>query len=1215
MIVPINHHEHWLTGIIQRESDTSAVELYIYNSIQSTTYSDVSIHLMKLAKELFPPSLVAKEVQYLQGPNQEDSYNCGLFLLKFAEKYLSAFARESVCSLEWESELDEDRQQILYELFNLIKDQRDPSQKNIFIESPQKGAKNNILASEATSELPVHGEDHIEPSARAQKRIAAARNVYFTESPHKLPQDGKVVFIESPQKVAQNTILASQASSEYSGHREDHTEPSTRPTKLFVPGTKLYFEESPQKVAHDGNEKYQESPRKVAVANAVAKSQTKSNNIFMESPKQSRSKQSVNSPQKIVFIGSAKRGASETRCALKSSGNRSLLKTPLSNTSKSSTVRKTLFGGSSEPEADAEFVPLLPTPSRDKSLMEENQKLREQLREEVEKTKKLREEVKKTTKFISNKNKIMKVKDVKINNSNMFFLGKRMKKAGEREIGLYSKIAVKPTVKPNHCVSRRTLARRATALFNTLIAMSGTLDPESLSLLILKLVKNNSKLFLAALKKGKIFNFPNPLSAEDTHLLVQYACNGKWFNYRRLVTILNKLVGWNPLASEKMQRMYSSEKLSFFADDENLETGTMTLKAHCKPGEKASLENCPYVRVKNLKLLVEYIADRAVASGQLDLNSRTFQEKWQGKIWLVQSADHGGDLNVSSNMKYCLQVLDGPIVVYAVVEASDTLSNQQQFHSDFYYKQFEEILENGIQVQGRNVPVFLFTKGDMKQAYLNLGLGGQSCVYPSRFALHTRDHYKSHCDGRPHNKRSCYTNTDLKERSIADINRDYSRNVSDNGSDTRKNSKHYNSVVSPPLLPLQDVKFSVIGPLHFKLKVVKDIMEEMKRNVKNENYDEEMERRKSLITKDIRSKRNELKLLEQQSVGLADDALEKHYLIERIKFSEENNHLALNSLAMEQNNTRKILNKPETFKFPWICPDDRCLLTNFDIILWKECEDCFRKFHSYCIAQTDREARESINAPLHCLDCHPRNPQREVHEEELNSIKEKQRDLATKIANTEGEIKRIEDSLKNLQSEEEVEFDQTIRDLGINIQEFHSNSLVGNHCDRLISGREKLLKLIHDEEKRSDCEEYLECVEKILETMNAKRWIEDSELKLVSEYCERFGVIYPKIFKNITVKVCEIIFHLPDFLAEFRTLGFLSEEDTESLHREFNAILRPLYSIRDRKAKLLIGLKRLCLRKLHEYDRPDFATPAKRKFKKRNTVERNREKLMKNRMM
>ena len=78
-----------------------------------------------------------------------------------------------------------------------------------------------------------------------------------------------------------------------------------------------------------------------------------------------------------------------------------------------------------------------------------------------------------------------------------------------------------------------------------------------------------------------------------------------------------------------------------------------------------------------------------------------------------------------------------------------------------------------------------------------------------------------------------------------------------------------------------------------------------------------------------------------------------------------------------------------------------------------------------------------------------------------------------------------------------------------------------------------------------------------------------------------------------------MIYHLPKFLKKFGSVGIFSEEDCEKLHCEFNSILRPIYSIRDKGKKLKLGLKRMELKRKGDSYYPDFAKPSKRRCQKR----------------
>ena len=116
---------------------------------------------------------------------------------------------------------------------------------------------------------------------------------------------------------------------------------------------------------------------------------------------------------------------------------------------------------------------------------------------------------------------------------------------------------------------------------------------------------------------------------------------------------------------------------------------------------------------------------------------------------------------------------------------------------------------------------------------------------------------------------------------------------------------------------------------------------------------------------------------------------------------------------------------------------------------------------------------------------------------------------------------------------------------------------------------------------------------------SSKRWLTDLEICEVTEYCQKFGEIVPLIKKSITLKADDIIYHLPEFLNRFRTVGMFSEEDTETLHKELNAILRPIFSVRDKSKRLKLGLKRLELKRKSNSNYPDFSKPTKRKCQKR----------------
>ena len=75
--------------------------------------------------------------------------------------------------------------------------------------------------------------------------------------------------------------------------------------------------------------------------------------------------------------------------------------------------------------------------------------------------------------------------------------------------------------------------------------------------------------------------------------------------------------------------------------------------------------------------------------------------------------------------------------------------------------------------------------------------------------------------------------------------------------------------------------------------------------------------------------------------------------------------------------------------------------------------------------------------------------------------------------------------------------------------------------------------------------------------ISAERFLTEDEILSVEELCMGFGkftIHFPN--ETVTRVMHELIFDIPCFLAEHRTLGYLSEEEGESLHCSINKQLQ-----------------------------------------------------------
>ena len=79
----------------------------------------------------------------------------------------------------------------------------------------------------------------------------------------------------------------------------------------------------------------------------------------------------------------------------------------------------------------------------------------------------------------------------------------------------------------------------------------------------------------------------------------------------------------------------------------------------------------------------------------------------------------------------------------------------------------------------------------------------------------------------------------------------------------------------------------------------------------------------------------------------------------------------------------------------------------------------------------------------------------------------------------------------------------------------------------------------------------------------------ETEINTVKSLCTEFRH-FTKYFpnENISRKIQELIFDVPRFLAKHKILGYLSEDEGESVHHFIHKQLRQCQSVRDEGEKL-----------------------------------------------
>ena len=152
-----------------------------------------------------------------------------------------------------------------------------------------------------------------------------------------------------------------------------------------------------------------------------------------------------------------------------------------------------------------------------------------------------------------------------------------------------------------------------------------------------------------------------------------------------------------------------------------------------------------------------------------------------------------------------------------------------------------------------------------------------------------------------------------------------------------------------------------------------------------------------------------------------------------------------------------------------------------------------------------------------------------------------------------------------------------LEDMTVIRQAYHGNVFVGNHCKLVLNKYKTLCNVVAD---KPDFHHKINTVfgifSKICPLLFLKsRHLTSDEIASIKQLCIEFGEVFPVVFPecNVTRKIHELIFTVPRFVSEFRTIGMMSEEEGESIQASVNSELRQLFSVREPAKKLSLILK------------------------------------------
>lgn len=254
---------------------------------------------------------------------------------------------------------------------------------------------------------------------------------------------------------------------------------------------------------------------------------------------------------------------------------------------------------------------------------------------------------------------------------------------------------------------------------------------------------------------------------------------------------------------------------------------------------------------------------------------------------------------------------------------------------------------------------------------------------------------------------------------------------------------------------------------------------------------------------------------------------------------------------------------------------------------WLMCDNCSTNeeevwYHNECSLLFFQKEQEAANTSksFSCLRC---TQSANSAEEILKLVNEKQNLLQSELDKIKIEYNQAKQTADNYL--EKVKFnrgpamqalEKSLDEIGVNLMAYHSNTFVGNHMFKMLRQDNKvdapkiLTSILKDcpiEQKQFY--DFLTFLSKIFNLTSAARFLNDSEINDLENYCDQLKEFLIETFpyRNITPKLHILLEHVPEFVKEFKTLGLLSEQGIESLHAQFNRIDR-LFKMRGDKRRM-----------------------------------------------
>ena len=235
-----------------------------------------------------------------------------------------------------------------------------------------------------------------------------------------------------------------------------------------------------------------------------------------------------------------------------------------------------------------------------------------------------------------------------------------------------------------------------------------------------------------------------------------------------------------------------------------------------------------------------------------------------------------------------------------------------------------------------------------------------------------------------------------------------------------------------------------------------------------------------------------------------------------------------------------------------------CCATKYNVnIRWVMCTECRSLVHYMCEG-IPPNTYFGDDAVYECLSCKSFIPEtlEGYFVTQLQEKSDRQFELETQILAKRSDCEVQKDLITAHIGGTEHQLLETLDNIKVVSLPYHRNVFIGNHCK--IIQNQKLCSLISDEPEFHENISESSCIySELNKLILAERFLTEDEILSVKELCMSFGKFTIHFPNEIVTRVMhELIFDIPCFLAEHRTLGYLSEEKGESLHCSINKQLQ-----------------------------------------------------------